>query len=155
SAYTGVKWAFGYMCLVAAAYLLIPRVLVSAFENADDPVKFAEISALVPALLACVAIYSLADSLNVTLAFALRGAGDTRFVTWLTFALAWPIMVLPTFVVVFYREELHSIWPGMGETLYWAWGFATAFIVVMAAGFAWRFRTGKWKSMRVIESVEI
>ena len=30
----------------------------------------------------------------------MRGAGDTRFVSLLTFALAWPIMVVPTFVVV-------------------------------------------------------
>ena len=36
----------------------------------------------------------------MTFAFALRGAGDTRFVTWLTFILAWPIMVLPTIYVV-------------------------------------------------------
>lgn len=151
SAYTGVKWNFGYMCFVAAAYLLMPGVLVSAFENADDAAKFGEIAAVVPTLLACVAIYSLADAVNVTLAFALRGAGDTRFVTWLTFALAWPIMVLPTFAVVIHRDWLRAVFPG-AEPLYWAWGFATAFIVVMAAGFAWRFRMGKWKTMRVIET---
>src|SRR6185312_13342024 len=28
SAYTGIKWNFGYMCVVAAAYLLIPSTLV-------------------------------------------------------------------------------------------------------------------------------
>jgi MATE family multidrug resistance protein len=150
SAYTGIKWNFGYMCVVAAAYLLIPSTLVSAFENADDAKKFGEIAAVVPTLLACVAIYSLADAVNVTLAFALRGAGDTRFVTWLTFALAWPLMVLPTFAVVVYRDALREVFP-RAEPLYWAWGFATAFIVVMAAGFAWRFRMGKWKTMRVIE----
>ena len=45
----------------------------------------------------CVAVYSLADSVNVTFSFALRGAGDTRFVSLLTFVLAWPIMVVPTY----------------------------------------------------------
>ena len=35
---------------------------------------------MVPALLVCVAVYSLADAVNVTFSFALRGAGDTRFV---------------------------------------------------------------------------
>lgn len=151
STYTGVRWSFGYMCIVAAVYLSLPGVLVSAFENEHDAEKFAAIAALVPGLLACVAVYSLADAVNVTLAFALRGAGDTRFVTWLTFTLAWPVMVLPTLVIVTYRDRLRAAVPEMGEPLYWAWGFATAFIVVMAACFAWRFRTGKWKTMRVIE----
>ena len=46
-----------------------------------DPEKFAAIAAMVPPLLACAAVYSLADAVNVSFAFALRGAGDTRFVT--------------------------------------------------------------------------
>jgi MATE family multidrug resistance protein len=162
STYTGVKWAFGYMCLVAAAYLFLPYTLVSAFEGGSpvDPdalaavaspvasaatdAKFAAIAAIVPSLLVCVAIYSLADALNVTFAFALRGAGDTRFVTAVTFLLAWPIMVLPTYFVV-----------TNGGSIYWAWGFATAHIFAMAVCFYLRFRSGKWKSMRVIEAAPV
>jgi multidrug resistance protein, MATE family len=141
SAYTGLKWVFGYMCLVAAAYLLFPRALVSLFEGNRDKSQLAEIAAIVPSLLVCVAIYSLADAVNVTFSFALRGAGDTRFVSLLTFALAWPIMVLPTIFVV-----------QSGRSIYWAWGFATAYIIAMAGCFTLRFRSGRWKSMRVIEA---
>ena len=43
-------------------------------------------AAIVPGLLLCVAVYSVSDSINVTFSFALRGAGDTRFVSLLTFA---------------------------------------------------------------------
>jgi multidrug resistance protein, MATE family len=140
SAYTGLRWMFGYMCVLAAAYLLIPKVLVAAFESDRDPAGFAAVAALVPNLLVYVAVYSLADAVNLTFSFALRGAGDTRFVSLLTFILAWPIMVAPTFVVV-QRDG----------SLYWAWGFATAYILAMAVCFYLRFRTGKWKTMRVIE----
>ncbi len=140
SVYTGLKWVFGYMSLVAAMYVLIPRQLVSVFEGEGDPESFAALAAMVPALLACAALYSLADSVNVTFSFALRGAGDTRFVTLLTFALAWPIMVVPTYVLV--RE---------GGSILWAWIFASAYILAMAVCFLWRFRSGKWKTMRVIE----
>ncbi|MHC5539324.1 hypothetical protein ACYOEI_13985, partial [Singulisphaera rosea] len=87
------------------------------------------------------AVYSLADSVNMTFSFALRGAGDTRFVSLLTFALAWPIMVVPTALLV-----------RAGANLNWAWGFATAYILAMAVCFTLRFRSGKWKSMRVIEA---
>jgi multidrug resistance protein, MATE family len=141
SAYTGLMWVFGYMCGVAALYLLIPGVLVGAFEGDRDPEIFAAVAEIVPTLLACVAVYSLADAINVTFSFALRGAGDTRFVSLLTFALAWPIMVVPTFVVV-----------RAGGSIYAAWLFATAYIIAMAVCFFLRFRTGKWKSMRVIEA---
>src|SRR5262249_24170209 len=36
SAYTGLKWSFGYMSTVAAVYLLLPQVLVSVFEGGRD-----------------------------------------------------------------------------------------------------------------------
>jgi len=141
STFTGMRWAFGYMCLVAAIYVLFPHQLVALFEGDRDPVSFAKVAALVPPLLACAAVYSLADAVNLSIAFALRGAGDTRFVSILTFLLAWPLMVLPTYRLVQVR----------GNLLY-GWVFATAYILAMALCFTWRFRTGKWKTMRVIES---
>lgn len=140
TAYNGLKWTFGYMCLIASAYLLIPGVLVGFFESSKDVELFDAVKAIVPNLLICVAFYSLVDAINVSFSFALRGAGDTRFVTAVTFLLAWPVMVIPTFLVVRY-----------GGSLYWAWIFATAHIVGMSICFWLRFRTGKWKSMRVIE----
>jgi MATE family multidrug resistance protein len=53
-------------------------------------------------------------------------------------------MVVPTAI---------AVWSG--ASLYWAWGFATAHIFAMAICFCWRFRTGKWKSMRVIEQAPV
>lgn len=140
STYTGLKWTFGYMCLIATMYVTIPTVLLAVFEGDKEPEKFAEIAALVPNLLLCVAVFSVADAINVSFAFALRGAGDTKYVTALTFALAWPLMVIPTAVVVF-----------SGGSLYWCWVFATLHIIGMSVCFWFRFRGGKWKSMRVIE----
>ena len=93
-----------------SVYLSFPALLVSMFEGDREPGEFAAVAAIVPKLLVCVAIYSLADAVNLTFSFALRGAGDTRFVSLLTFALAWPIMVMPTYVVV-----------QVGGSVYWAW----------------------------------
>jgi MATE family multidrug resistance protein len=152
--YTGLRWMFGYILVVVTLYLTIPQLLLAPFEPPGEAEreKFDAIAAIVPTLLICVAIYSLADSANLAFAFALRGAGDTKFVTWLTFALAWPVMVIPTYLVVTYRTELMERFPGMGEPIYWAWAFATTHIIVMAFCFWLRFRHGKWKTMRVIES---
>jgi MATE family multidrug resistance protein len=138
--YTGLRWSFGYMCVVALVYLTMPRLLVSLFQGDRDIENFEAVAAIVPGLLVCVAAYSLVESLNFTFGFALRGAGDTRFVTLVTFCLAWPIMVLPTYLVVQSRGDVN-----------WAWWFATAHIFAMGTCFYLRFRAGKWKSMRVIE----
>jgi MATE family multidrug resistance protein len=144
SAYTGLKWSFGYMCLVAFVYVTLPGTLVSIFEGDREPEKFAAIARIVPGLMLCVAVFSLADAINLSFAFALRGAGDTKYVTMLTFALAWPLMVIPTAL---------TVW--LGGNVYWCWVFATAHIIGMSVCFWFRFRGGKWKSMRVIEQAPV
>ncbi|MFO0822311.1 MAG: MATE family efflux transporter [Gemmataceae bacterium] len=143
SVYTGLKWSFGCMCCVAVAYVGIPSLLVAPFrpDNPAEQEKFAAIAAVVPTLLIFVAFYTLTDAVNVSFAFALRGAGDTKFVTLLTFSLAWPLMVIPTAITVYHDGNV-----------YWCWVFATLHIVGMSVCFWLRFRSGKWKSMRVIEA---
>ena len=72
--------------------------------------------------------------------FALRGAGDTRFVTVVCLTLAWPMMVIPTWAVYHFQWGLN-----------WAWVSATGYIITQAIVFLLRFRQGRWRSMRVIE----
>jgi len=114
------------------------------FEGDREIASFEAVAALVPGLLVCVALYSLAEAPMMAFAFALRGAGDTKFVSRVTFALGWPIMVIPTLIVLYLKAHL-----------YWAWGFATLYVFVMAVCFWLRFRTGKWKTMRVIEPTPV
>ena len=110
---------------------------MNQFPKAEE---FAAIVAVVPTLLLFVAFFSLADAVNLSFAFALRGAGDTKYVTVLTFCLAWPLMVIPTAL---------TVW--LGGNVYLCWLFATLHILGMSVCFWFRFRSGKWKSMRVIE----
>lgn len=152
STYVGLGLMFFYMVIVAGVYLAFPHALVSLFHDSSTSAQFADIAAIVPSLLVCVAIYSLADAVNLTFAFALRGAGDTLFVSLLTFGLAWPIMVVPTYLIVAAKKSAGSNEAQFESGINWAWGFATAYIIAMAVCFYFRFRSGKWKSMRVIEA---
>jgi MATE family multidrug resistance protein len=138
---TGLWLVGGYMVAGAAVFVGLPGLLLWPFANASDP-DWPAISAEVIVLLRLVALYSIFDSVNLVVSFALRGAGDTRFVALAGFGLAWVAMVLPTWAVT---------QSGGGVTT--AWLFATLYICLLAGVFVWRFAQGKWKSMRVIEAV--
>jgi MATE family multidrug resistance protein len=134
----GVAWAI--MAGAALAYVSVPDLLLWPFRGTTDPGADAAADAA-RILLRFVAVYCLFDSANLIFSFALRGAGDTRFVTLAALGPAWLVMVVPTYLSVI-----------LGWGLYWAWTFASAYIGILAIIFVARFRYGKWKTMRVIEA---
>jgi MATE family multidrug resistance protein len=138
--WTGFILAWLYMAAVVLLYVCIPQAFLYFFQGTDA--KWEAVARYVPVLLRFVAVYSLFDSMSLVFSFALRGAGDTRFVTVVALALAWPLMVLPTWVASYLHWDL-----------YWAWAFASAYIIAIGITFLFRFCAGKWKSMRVIEQV--
>lgn len=142
STWTGLWLAMGYMFVVCLIYVGMPETLVHPFKSDEDFERWVLIRALIPSLLQFVAVYTLFDAMNLTFSFALRGAGDTRFVTRAVVALAWPIMVVPTWAAMYFHWGL-----------YWSWTFASLYIIALAITFLCRFRQGKWQSMRVIENV--
>jgi MATE family multidrug resistance protein len=142
STWNGFGLAWLYMGTVAIFYAFTPGAFLYFFQG--EGTKAAGIAALVPVLLRFVAVYSLFDSMNLVFSFALRGAGDTRFVTILSLALSWPLMVVPTWAAWRYDWGL-----------YWAWTFASAYVIALGITFLLRFRAGKWKSMRVIERAPV
>jgi MATE family multidrug resistance protein len=132
------------LLLVAAGvlpYVLFPEALAGLFHGSREDELWEPILARVPVLLRFIAVYSLFDTMNVVFSNALRGAGDTRFVTRAALVLSWPVMILPTWAAWAY-----------GWGLYWAWAFASAYVIAMALTFCFRFRQGKWREMRVIEA---
>lgn len=142
STWTGFKVTWLYMAAVAVLYVAIPDVMTSFFRPEDEAEAdgWRHVAALVPVLMRFVAVYSLFDGMNLVFSFALKGAGDTRFVTAVLLLLSWPVMVLPTWLA-----------QRQGWGLFWAWAFASAYIIGLALIFLARFRGGRWKTMRVIE----
>jgi MATE family multidrug resistance protein len=136
----GFAMAWVFISGVAVVYVTAPEAFLFLFHGEDQAAG--RVAQIVPVLLRFVAVYSVVDSLSIVFAFALRGAGDTRFVTKVSISLAWPIMVFPTIAAWYF-----------GWGLYWAWGFLSAYVIAMGVIFLMRFRYGRWKSMRVIEVV--
>lgn len=139
--WSAVHISVTYMVVIAASYLSLYDLFLAPYEVHVDPAEFAPIRAYTIVLLRFVAAYCLLDGLYIVFSAAVKGAGDTRFVMWLTFIISFTVMVLPVTVGVLFF--------GMG--LYTAWCFATAYLFILGICFYFRFKGGKWKSMRVIE----
>lgn len=139
TAWSGLQVAVMYILTVGISFILFPQFYLSWFKNSQNPELWEQVTTIVPYLLAYVALFTAFDSMNLIFSFALKGAGDTRFVSIAALILPWPIMVLPTVIV--------KDWDG---AVYWAWGAASLFIIIQALVFWRRFMTGKWKNMSVI-----
>ena len=76
-----------------------------------------------------------------TVTAALKGAGDTRFIMYVSIGLSWFVMAIPATVALMYFDA----------GIYVLWSFLCAYIVVAGLVFYLRFRAGHWREMRVIE----
>ncbi len=142
SAYSGFHLSIIYMGSIALAYVAVPDIFVAPFALNADPQVFPEIYAMSIILLRFVALYSLFDTLNLVFASAIKGAGDTRFVMFTSTVLSLLVLVLPTYLAVVVFEYGLMV----------SWIIATFYVCLIGIVFFMRFRNGKWKSMRVIET---
>lgn len=136
---TALVWCLLYTAAAAFVFLAFPAWLGRQFGD-PNPSVWQQVEPLIPVLLRFVCVYCLFESVSVILSSALRGAGDTRFVSAATLVLSWSVMVVPSIVGYHFGGGLNMMWT-----------FATAYLVVLSVVFSWRYRQGRWKSMRVIE----
>ena len=141
STWSGVHISLAYMCTMALLYSLTPMLFLAPFLTEANDAEVMPVVVLATILLRFVAVYSIFDGVYIVFSAAVKGAGDTCFVMWVTMAVSLCVMVLPVWIGI--------TWLGIG--LYAAWIFASSYIIILGVLFYFRFRGGKWKSMRVIE----
>jgi len=140
STWSGFQVALFYIIPLGLSFVLFPRFYLAWFHNDSDMILWGQVEKMVPWLLMYVGFFTAFDCMNLIFSFALKGAGDTRFVTMVTLVVPWPLMVLPTWLLV-----------NTEGAVYRAWGAASIYIVVQALIFWRRFEGGKWKHMSVIK----
>lgn len=139
--WNGLWLALVFVAAIALFYVLIPDVLVAIFQEKEGGEHWEAVARLAATLLTFVAIYVLFDAATLVFSNALRGAGDVVFVSVVTLALSWAVMVVPCWLA----QEC-----GWGVRA--AWVFTSAFPVSTALVLSLRFLHGRWRSMRVIET---
>jgi MATE family multidrug resistance protein len=142
STWVGVQISLIYMATVALSLALVPDLYLSWFRNDQNPELWAAVRDLSVSLLRIVAIFTLFDSVYLNISFALKAAGDTRFVSLIALAVPWPVMVLPAYLCR-HLDRAAEI----------AWGFGAIYAMLTAFILFLRFRSGRWKSINLLESL--
>jgi len=134
-----------FTVILAVLYLAIPGVLTAPFGARADAAAFAPVREATIVILRYVAAYCLFDVGNLVFAAALKGAGDTLYVLFLSTGIMMTVMLLPTL--------LWCVQPG-GPGIYGAWTFLTIAVSLLSLAFLIRYLHGRWRTMRVIEPHE-
>lgn len=136
----GLVFTLVFMISMGVLVASLPEFVLWAFASERESDTWGQVAALIPGLLWYVALYSAFDGANVLLAFSLRGAGDTNFISWLYLFFGVVFLGVPVYL------SYH-----LGWGFYAAWNFAVLYLVALSVAIFARFRWGPWRSMRVIE----
>ena len=140
--WTALKLGLIYMSFMAATYLAFPREYFLLFaERGGGGFSLDELLSVGRWLLILMAAWGLLDTINLVLAGALKGAGDTRFVMWYSVLMAWLFFVPGTWLVIYVLD---------GGILA-AWAFLALTIMLISSGFFLRFKHGAWKKIELLE----
>jgi MATE family multidrug resistance protein len=148
AARTALELCIAYMGTISLLFVITPGIFLQGFflhgaEGATSAAASAVgVRALTIQLMRFVAAYNLLDAVVIIYVSVLRGAGDTRFVMKMSICMA-TLLAAGSWVGV---ERL-------GWNVYGAWWFITVWVWALAAVYYLRYRTGRWKSMRVIDQV--
>ena len=137
--WAGLTISLFYTSIMGLSFLSFPDFYTSLFNSSEPGPLWLQVEELAPTLLLFVAGLVMFDAINFVMSFALKGAGDTLFVSLVALLLPWPVMVFPAW----YMSD-------RDDGIFWAWSAASCYIVLQALVFLGRFLGGRWKSMRVI-----
>ncbi len=140
----GVKVAMGYMGLCAVAMVVFRGSLIGVFLGASNiaPEMRTEVMQIGSTLLIVAAAFQVFDAIAITLSGALRGAADTLWPGVMMIVLSWVCIVGLGWALVEWAPQLKSLGPWLG---------AAAYIILLAVAYLWRFESGAWKRINVLD----
>ncbi|MGQ0504743.1 MAG: MATE family efflux transporter [Myxococcaceae bacterium] len=140
-----ITWisAAGWQGLVSISYVVIPWLLLEPFAN--DHAKAAGFVIVGSRILRLSAAWQVFDATGMTLSETLRAAGDTTFPMWTRIILAWVLFLPGAWITV----------RGFGGGELAAVGWVVGYIAVLAIVLYFRFRSGAWRRIQLVESTPL
>ena len=121
----------------------MPAFLVDIFKPATSDAVFEQAKPIAIRMLQLASIYVLAEAVLVAFVGALRGAGDTLWTMWVSMSIHW--MFVPALYLSLFVFKIGPIA---------AWAILVVLFLLFCVVFYFRFKTGKWKNIKIIEHVE-
>ncbi len=141
--YLAVRVGYSYAFVMMLLFIFGAGRLVSVFTGALTAEDAALIE-LAKAMIRLAAIYTLADITQLVFSGALRGAGDTRFVMYISVGMHWLLGVGAVVLIRIVQVPPLQMWL-----------FFIGFVVVLGGLIFLRFRSGRWEHIKVIEEEEL
>lgn len=146
SSITTLQIALAYIALISLLYVFVPDLFLHGFfvSNASPSENQQNVRAMAALLLQFVAAYNLLDATQMVFVGTLKGAGDTRFLLYVSIVLAFLLAGFSWLSVQVWKLSVFGCWTLI---VFWCWIAAVTYVV--------RFRRGRWRAMRVIENVPL
>ena len=115
------------------------HVFIKADTPPDQAARVIEVGGRIMII---AAIFQAFDGMGMTLVGSLRGAGDTIWPGVATIILAWSCIIGVGWAFAIWWPDLGSVGPWIGAGLY---------IILLGVALMWRYLSGKWRTMEVLE----
>ena len=142
SAMSGIKTGIFYSIAILFLFVLIPGSLVMIFRPEVPDTVFNEAVPIAKSMIRFASLYVLVEAVMVAIVGALRGAGDTHFTMLISVAAHWTL--LPVLYIIMNVLEMSAVAGWVGIII-----FFNIFCTVLIL----RYRSGKWKKIRVVDSL--
>lgn len=135
-----------YILILGIFYIGFPDFLINLFNSIGDDgeslskVNFVEVTRIAKILLVMAAFTNVLDAIRFIFMGGLRGAGDTRAILFIIGSCSLLVMIPGVTILT---KVFHQ---GIIEL----WIFLIVYITLLSGLLCWRFRTGAWKNIQMI-----
>lgn len=140
AAISAVKTGMIYSSVILVLFLAIPEVLVRVFHPQTPGIVFEGAVPIAKSMIRIASLYVLAQAVMVAMVGTLRGAGDTFYTMVISVLANWAF--LPLLYLSLYVFDL---------SVPFGWLVVVLVYLVFCYVIYRRFRTEKWKALRVIQ----
>jgi len=137
----GFRLGLMYSAVILFLFLCFPGDLVRIFQPVSAGPVFPQVEPLAISMIRLAAIYVMVEAMFVVFIGALRGAGDTLWAMYISVTLHW-VMAIVLFILL----------KGFGVSPVTGWAVVVFLFVVFSFIAFFRYRTEKWKLIKVVDS---
>lgn len=140
AALSGIKTGIIYSALILILFLFLPKGLVMVFKPETISETFMQAVPIAVSMIRIAALYVLVEAVAVAIIGALRGAGDTHFTMIVSVITHWLFVPVLYLCLIVFRFSVPA-----------SWFILVLFFLIFSSILVWRFRSGKWKTIAVID----